>query len=170
MNLEIERKFLVKDDAWRREAVASAELRQGYLANTAASSVRVRVAGPEAWLSVKAMRAGRSREQFEYAIPLADALALLDGFTVGPPVEKLRHRVPVGGHEFEVDEFRGANLGLVVAELELDDENEDFPRPRWLGDEVTDDSRFYNFRLAEQPFSSWPAELRASVARGGRRP
>ena len=170
MNLEIERKFLVKDDAWRRETVASSELRQGYLANTAASSVRVRVAGAEAWLSVKAMRAGRSREEFEYVIPLADALALLDGFTVGPPVEKLRHRVPVGAHEFEIDEFRGANQGLVVAEVELDDANEEFPRPGWLGDEVTDDARFYNFRLSDQPFRDWPAELRAAVARGGRLP
>lgn len=170
MNLEIERKFLVKDDAWRRDAIASAELRQGYLANTATSSVRVRVAGRDAWLSVKAMRAGRSREEFEYAIPLADALALLDGFIEGPPVEKTRHRVPVGGHEFEVDEFQGANRGLVVAEIELDDADEEFPRPRWLGDEVTDDARYYNFRLAGEPFCGWPKELRAAVARGGRLP
>ena len=170
MNLEIERKFLVKDDAWRGSAIASAPLRQGYLANTAASSVRVRVAGNEAWLSVKAMSAGRSREEFEYAIPLADALALLDGFTEGPSVEKIRHRVPVGGHEFEVDEFQGANRGLVVAEVELDDADEQFPRPRWLGDEVTDDARYYNFRLAHEPFCDWPAELRAAVARGGRLP
>lgn len=170
MNLEIERKFLVKDDAWRQDAVASAELRQGYLANTATSSVRVRVAGSEGWLSVKGMRAGRTREEFEYPIPLSDAVALLDGFTEGPPVEKIRHRVPVGGHEFEVDEFQGANRGLVVAEVELDDANEEFPRPRWLGDEVTDDARYYNFRLAGQPFCDWPAELRAAVARGGRLP
>ena len=170
MNLEIERKFLVKDDAWRQDAVTCAELRQGYLANTGTSSVRVRVAGGEAWLSVKSMRAGRAREEFEYPIPLADALALLGGFTEGPLVEKIRHRVPVGGHEFEVDEFQGANRGLVVAEVELDDANEEFARPRWLGDEVTDDARYYNFRLAGEPFRDWPAELRAAVAQGGRLP
>jgi adenylate cyclase len=170
MNLEIERKFLVTDDAWRRDAIARAELRQGYLANTAASSVRVRVAGAEGWLSVKAMRAGRTREEFEYAIPLADALALLDGFSEGPTVEKIRHRVPVGGHEFEVDEFQGANYGLVVAEVELDHADQEFPRPPWLGDEVTDDARYYNFRLAGEPFRDWPAALRAAVARGGRQP
>lgn len=170
MKIEIERKFLVKDDGWRREAVARAELRQGYLANTKASSVRVRVAESEGWLSVKAMRSGRSREEFEYAIPVADARALLDGFTEGPPVEKTRHRVPVGGHEFEIDEFQGANRGLVVAEVELDEADEEFPRPRWLGDEVTDDPRYYNFRLASEPFRDWPAALRAAVARGGRQP
>jgi adenylate cyclase len=170
MKLEIERKFLVTDDAWRRDAIACAELRQGYLANTATSSVRVRVAGTEGWLSVKAMRAGRSRQEFEYAIPLTDALALLGGFTEGAPVEKIRHRVPVGGHEFEVDEFQGANRGLVVAEVELEHAEEEFLRPRWLGDEVTDDARYYNFRLAGEPFCDWPAELRATVARGGRQP
>lgn len=170
MNVEIERKFLVKDDGWRREVVDSADLRQGYLANTQSSSVRVRVAGSAGWLSVKSMRAGCSREEFEYAIPPADALALLAGFTEGPQVEKTRHRVPVGGHEFEIDEFHGANQGLVVAEVELDDPEEEFPRPRWLGDEVTDDARYYNFRLASEPFRDWPAELRAAVARGGRRP
>lgn len=170
MNLEIERKFLVKDDGWRSDAVAAAELRQGYLANTATSSVRVRVAETEGWLSVKAMRAGCSREEFEYAIPHADALALLDGFIDGPTVEKIRHRVPQGGHEFEVDEFLGANLGLVVAEVELEDPDEAFPRPRWLGDEVTDDARYYNFRLAREPFRDWPRELRAAVQRGGRQP
>jgi len=170
MSVEIERKFLVKGDGWRREAVAAAELRQGYLANTQSSSVRVRVAGGGGWLSVKAMRAGRSREEFEYAIPLADARALLDAFIEGPPVEKTRHRVPAGRHEFEVDEFQGANRGLVVAEVELDEPDEDFPRPPWLGDEVTDDVRFYNFQLAARPFRDWPAPWRDSVARGERLP
>ena len=170
MNLEIERKFLVKDDGWRADAVASTALRQGYLANTAASSVRVRIAGGEGWLSVKAMRTGRSREEFEYAIPLADARALLDGFSEGPPIEKTRHRVPVGSHAFEIDEFAGANHGLVIAEVELDDPEEQFPRPRWLGDEVTDDARFYNVRLAREPFCDWPAALRGAVSRGGREP
>jgi adenylate cyclase len=166
MNLEIERKFLGKGDDWRGQAVASTDLCQGYLANTAASSVRV--AANEAWLSVKAMLPGRTREEFEYAIPREDARALPAGFTEGPVIDKIRHRVPVGDHEFEIDEFLGANRGLVVAELELDDADEEFARPDWLGDEVTDDARFYNFRLASEPFRDWPADFRAQVAQGAR--
>ena len=168
MNLEIERKFLVKEDGWRSQAVASAAIRQGYLANTAASSVRVRIGGSESWLSVKAMRPGHSREEFEYAIPLADAETLLAGFAEGPLIEKTRHIVPVGDHRYEVDEFHGANQGLIVAEIELDDADEAFTRPAWLGEEVTDDVRFYNFRLARDPFREWPAETRGAVSRGVR--
>jgi adenylate cyclase len=168
MNLEIERKFLVKGDGWRSQAVASATLRQGYLANTAASSVRVRITGSAGWLSVKAMRRGRSREEFEYAIPLEDAKALISGFTEGPLIEKTRHQVPVGDHRYEVDEFHGVNRGLVVAEVELDDADEVFTRPDWLGDEVTEDARFYNFRLALEPFCDWPAESRTAASRGER--
>jgi adenylate cyclase len=168
MNLEIERKFLVKGEGWRSQAVTSATLRQGYLANTAASSVRVRIAGSESWLSVKAMRPGHSREEFEYAIPLDDAKALLTGFAEGPLIEKTRHIVPVGDHQYEIDEFHGPNRGLVVAEIELDEADEAFRRPDWLGDEVTDDARFYNFRLAREPFRDWPAESRRAASRGAR--
>jgi adenylate cyclase len=168
MILEIERKFLVKSEEWRSQAVASATLCQGYLANTAASSVRVRIAGSESWLSVKAMRPEHSREEFEYAIPREDAMALLAGFTEGPLIEKTRHIVPVGEHQYEIDEFHGANRGLVVAEIELDDADEAFGRPDWLGDEVTDDARFYNFRLVREPFSGWPMESRVATSRGVR--
>jgi adenylate cyclase len=168
MSLEIERKFLVRDDGWRSQVTGAAGLRQGYLANTAASSVRVRIAGEQGWLSVKAMQPGLAREEFEYAIPLADAAALLADFTDGPLIEKTRHRVPVGDHEYEIDEFQGANRGLVVAEVELDAPDENFPRPDWLGDEVTDDPRFYNFRLAREPFRDWPPARREAIMRGGR--
>ena len=167
MNLEIERKFLVRSGDWRSQAVASTALRQGYLANTEAGSVRVRIAGDAAWLSIKAMKPGRVRQEFEYAIPPADAVELLKGFVEGPLIEKIRHRVPVVNHVFEVDEFQGLNLGLVVAEVELDDPDAEFPRPRWLGDEVTDDPRYYNFRLAHEPFRDWPADLRQAVSRHG---
>ena len=166
MSIEIERKFLVCDDRWRAQSAGSALLRQGYLANTARCSLRVRVADGQGWLSAKAMQQGPSRAEFEYAIPAAEAEAMLAAFAEGPVVEKLRHRVMAGRHCFELDEFLGANAGLVLAEIELDAPEQAFPRPPWLGDEVTDDGRFYNFRLAMAPFSSWPATARASVAAG----
>lgn len=166
MSLEIERKFLVRDAAWRGQARDVRRLRQGYLANTAACSVRVRIAAGDAWLSVKAMQPGPARAEFEYPIPVADAASMLADFAQGPLVEKLRHRVPVGRHCYELDEFEGENRGLVIAEIELESAAETFPRPDWLGDEVTDDLRFHNFRLAEQPFSRWPAAVRAEVAAG----
>lgn len=170
MNVEIERKFLVRDGRWRDGSTGQQRLQQGYLANTAACSVRVRVAGSEAWISVKGMRPGRVRDEYEYAIPEADASAMLAAFAGEPLIDKVRHRVPAGGHVFEVDEFLGANRGLVIAEIELDAPDEEFPHPPWLGDEVTDDGRYYNFRLVSEPFGSWPEELRDAVARGRGRP
>jgi len=166
MSIEIERKFLLRDDRWRAQAGGRALLRQGYLANTARCSVRVRIAGGAGWLSAKAMQPGPARAEFEYPIPAAEAEAMLAALIEGPVIEKERHQVPVGRHCFEVDEFRGANHGLVVAEIELAAADEEFPRPPWLGDEVTDDGRFHNFRLATAPFSSWPAAARAAVATG----
>lgn len=166
MSLEIERKFLVRDGRWRESATACEQLRQGYLANTASCSVRVRIAGGRAWLSVKAMQEGPARAEFEYAIPAADAAEMLAALTQGPLVEKVRHRVAVDGHCYELDEFLGANAGLVIAEIELEAPDQGFPRPAWLGDEVTDDVRFYNFRLATAPFGSWPAALQGAVAQG----
>ena len=169
MNLEIERKFLVRDGRWRDGAMGQQRLQQGYLANTAACSVRVRVAGGQGWISVKGMRPGRVRDEYEYAIPEAEAAAMLAAFAGDPLIDKVRHRVPVSGHVFEVDEFEGANRGLVIAEIELDAPDEEFPHPPWLGDEVTDDGRYYNCRLVAEPFGAWPEELRQAVARGRHR-
>jgi adenylate cyclase len=170
MKLEIERKFLVCDDRWRHEATGCERLRQGYLANTAACSVRVRVGSAQGWISVKAMRPGRVRDEYEYLIPETDAASMLATFVGDPLVDKIRHRVRVGGHLFEVDEFQGPNQGLVIAEIELDAPDQEFPRPPWLGDEVTDDGRYYNFRLASEPFGTWPEDLRQAVGRGRGRP
>lgn len=166
MNLEIERKFLVCDGRWREGATGQQRLRQGYLANTAACLVRVRVAQGQGWISVKGMRPGRVRDEYEYAMPEADAMAMLAAFVGSALIDKVRHRVPVSGHVFQVDEFEGANRGLVIAEIELDAPEEEFPHPPWLGDEVTDDGRYYNFRLVSEPFGAWPEELRQAVARG----
>ena len=161
MAVEIERKFLVEGDAWRAAADAGTRLVQGYLANTERASVRVRSAGHAAWLSVKAMVRGLSRDEFEYPIPVDEAEHLLRSLCQPPLLEKVRFRVPVAGHVWEVDEFAGDNAGLIVAEIELQAEDERFARPAWVGREVTAAERYYNFRLAGRPYSAWTAAERA---------
>src|SRR5580704_1133459 len=156
MATEIERKFRLANDDWRAHIRSSTLLRQGYLANTARASVRVRLAGDEGWLSVKAMTPGRARAEYEVSIPTSDAHEMLDRLCEGPLIEKWRHIVIYDGHEWEIDEFLGENAGLVIAELELDSEHEQFASPPWLGDEVTHDERYYNFRLSQQPWQRWP--------------
>jgi adenylate cyclase len=155
MAIEIERKFLVRDDGWRRLVRRRELLRQGYLANTARCSVRVRLAGERGWLSVKAMTPGIARAEYEVPVPAADAAAMLDGLCEGPLIEKWRHHVIYENREWEIDEFLGENAGLVIAELELEAADAAFARPPWLGAEVTDDVRYYNFRLATHPWSRW---------------
>lgn len=166
MSLEIERKFLVTSPDWRGQSIGSERLRQGYLANTRACSVRVRIAGARSWLSVKGMQPGRVRPEYEYEIPVSDGAEMLADLIDGPAIEKIRHRVEVGTHQFEVDEFQGANRGLVIAEIELAAADDEFERPHWLGDEVTDEERFYNFRLAAVPFDAWPEAQRDAVLAG----
>jgi adenylate cyclase len=161
MAIEIERKFRVLNDRWRAAVHSSTLLRQGYLANTARASIRVRLAGEEAWLSVKAMTRGRSRAEYEVAIAPQDANEMLRHLCEGGLIEKWRHLVEHAGNEWEIDEFRGENTGLVIAELELDSEDQSFAQPEWLGAEVTNDERYYNFRLAQQPYRLWPESLRA---------
>jgi len=159
MPVEIERKFRVISDRWRTAVRTRTLLRQGYLANTARASIRVRLAGEAGWLSVKAMTPGRSRAEYEAAVPAQDATEML-GLCEGPLIEKWRHIVEHAGDRWEIDEFLGANAGLVIAELELDSEQQSFTSPEWLGAEVTDDQRFYNFRLSQQPYSHWPESER----------
>lgn len=156
MPREIERKFLVAGAGWRARAGAPQHLRQGYLALTERAVVRVRIAEPTtgAWLGVKEHRIGRAHGEFEYPIPPDDARELLE-LCSGSVIEKRRFRVPVAGHEWEVDEFLGANAGLVVAEIELRSEEEEFVQPAWLGREVTAERRFYNAALSVRPWRSW---------------
>jgi adenylate cyclase len=158
MAIEIERKFLVNGDAWRAGVTGRTQLRQGYLANNERVSVRVRVAGRSAWLSVKSMVPGRSRAEFEYPVPREDADAMLAALCARPFVEKWRHLVPFAGRRWEVDEFMGDNAGLVLAELEIESEDAPFERPPWLGPEVTEDVRFYNFSLATRPWHTFRGE------------
>jgi adenylate cyclase len=161
MAIEIERKFRVIGEGWRAAVRSSTLLRQGYLANTVRASIRVRLAGDEAWLSVKAMTPGRARAEYEAGIATADAGEMLAQLCEGPLIEKWRHIVAHDGDRWEIDEFLGENAGLVIAELELDSEEQDFVRPDWLGPEVTDDQRFYNFRLSQQPYRQWAERERA---------
>ena len=117
--------------------------------------MRVRLRGDAAFLTLKGGSQGISRSEFEYPIPVADALAMLDTLAVAPPVDKVRHLIPVGGHLWELDVFAGENAGLVMAEIELESEGEAFERPDWLGDEVSEDPRYYNANLARYPFRRW---------------
>lgn len=155
MATEIERKFLVNDNAWRASVSRKVDIIQGYLANTERGSIRIRVSGSEANLNIKSMTLGVTRQEYDYPIPARDARAMLDELCMQPLIEKTRHYVEYNNHTWEIDEFHGINAGLVVAELEVDREDEAFDPPPWLGKEVSDDPRYYNVCLVEHPYSKW---------------
>lgn len=154
MGLEIERKFLLQGDAWRALG-APVLLRQGYLSADPARVVRVRIQGESAFLTIKGKSEGATRGEWEYPIPVQEAAELLDTLCQPPLIEKYRRRIPVGAHVWEVDEFLGANAGLVVAEIELGSEDEAFTTPDWVGAEVTHEARYFNSNLIRAPYSSW---------------
>lgn len=170
MGIEIEHKFLVLDDTWKSQAERTVRMAQGYLNDLAAvvsgtqqCSMRVRIAGDEAFLNIKSREPGPQRQEFDYPIPVADAEALLR-LTSGGLIDKVRHYVMHAGHLWEVDEFLGDNAGLVVAEIELDAVDEVFAKPDWLGREVTELQRYYNLALAERPYSAWREDERHPFA------
>jgi len=162
MAIEIERKFLLANDDWRALVSRSDIMQQAYLnrveisddASTAGASVRVRIVGARAWLNLKAAKRGLSRAEFEYEIPLTDAQSMLS-MAIGRTVEKKRHYVELNGLVWEIDEFEGCNQGLLVAELELQSEQQTFVRPNWLGREISTQLRYYNASLAIHPYSQW---------------
>ncbi len=155
MATEIERKYLVRGDAWRSRADRHVRYRQGYLANTGHCSVRVRVGGDAAHLNVKGATVGLSRLEFEYPVPLEDAEVMLRELCYGSIIEKTRYFVRHLGQGWEVDVFEGDNAGLVVAEIELAHEAQAVTLPDWVSEEVTHDVRYYNSNLAVTPFSKW---------------
>jgi adenylate cyclase len=158
MPLEIERKFLVADEGWRRDADEGRALRQAYLADTGRAAVRVRIEdGARAWLTIKSADPGLTRQEFEYPVPLQDGEALLS-LRQGSVVEKTRFLVPHGGHRWEVDVYAGDNEGLVIAEVEIESEGAAVDLPPWLGPEVSGDPRYYASSLARHPFRAWAAE------------
>jgi CYTH domain-containing protein len=154
MALEIERKFLLAGDSWRGLA-PGVEYRQGYLCATKERSVRVRIAGSKGFLTVKGATVGATRSEYEYAIPFEDARSMLEDLCQQPLIEKKRYTIIHQGFSWEVDEFFGLNQGLIVAEIELETEEQSFERPPWIGEEVTGDPRYYNAALCVAPFSTW---------------
>jgi CYTH domain-containing protein len=154
MPQEIERKYLVRSDAWRSGATGK-RYRQGYLSTEPDRTVRVRVAGDAAFLTVKGRSAGAARAEYEYTIPREHAEEMLDRLCLRPLVEKTRYRIPWGGLTWEVDEFGGANAGLVVAEVELAREDQAIELPPWVGREVTQDPRYANASLVARPYATW---------------
>lgn len=155
MGIEIERKFLVKTDAWRSFVTSATAMRQGYLGG-ASSTIRVRCAGDKAFLTIKGRSEGFARSEFEYPIPVADANEMLDTITTGTIVEKIRYIVPAGNGLFwEIDEYLNDNAPLFTAEIELPDQDTSFEIPAWLGEEVSFDKRYTNRSLSRNPYSTW---------------
>jgi len=156
MATEIEHKFLIRDDRWHQQVERSVRMRQGYLTSDARCSVRVRVAGGQGFLNIKSGTLGIQRSEYEYPIPLAEAEEILDTLCEKPLLEKTRHFIHFGEHVWEIDEFAGANAGLIVAEVELSRPDEPFERPDWASEDVSHDIRYYNSQLARHPYATWP--------------
>jgi len=154
MSVEIERKFLVTGTAWKALGKGTS-IRQGYLSTNPDRVVRVRIEGTSATMTIKGRSVGAIRGEWEYAIPLADADELLTGLCERPLIEKTRTRISHDGMVWEVDEFFGENLGLVVAEIELQSEDQAFSKPDWIAEEVTHDARYFNSSLLKHPFTAW---------------
>ena len=155
MGTEIERKFLVKNDSWRESASEGVPILQGYITTGPPIAVRVRIAGPKANLNLKKATVDIARDEFEYPIPSYEAAQLLGHFCIGHVIEKRRYEVAYNGCIWEVDVFEGANEGLVIAELELDAEDQAFDRPPWVGEEVSGDARYLNTSLSLRPYKEW---------------
>lgn len=155
-HLEIERKFLVTSEDYRQKATFNIRIVQGFLNTDPDRTVRVRIMGDKGFLTVKGASndSGTTRFEWEIEISPAEATNLIDLCESGI-LEKSRYKVPVGNHVYEVDEFLGENKGLVIAELELNHEDEKFERPEWLGKEVTGQPKYYNSQLSKKPFRAW---------------
>ncbi len=154
MAQEIERKFLVKGSVW--QTLAQGETyRQGYLSSTKERVVRVRTIGETGFLTIKGITTNGSRAEYEYKIPGKDADEMLSNLCERPLIEKKRYVIPQGDLKWEVDEFFGENKGLVVAEIELNTINQEFDKPDWIGEEVTEDPRYFNSNLSKKPYTQW---------------
>lgn len=151
---EIERKFLVRGDSWRALGTPVFYC-QGYLSSNPARTVRVRIVGDKAFLTVKGANKGAVRTEYEYEIPVEDARVMLETLCERPLIEKTRTKIACAGRIWEVDAFAGENEGLVVAEVELEDENAPVVKPEWVGEEVTGDARYFNSNLVAHPYSRW---------------
>jgi len=154
MAQEIERKFMITGEAWRELAKGTA-YRQGYLSTVKERTVRVRTIDDKGFLTIKGITVGATRAEYEYEIPAEDANEMLDDLCEQPIIEKKRYKVPLDGFIWEIDEFGGVNEGLIVAEIELESEDQKFNKPDWIGDEVSGDPRYFNSNLIANPFTTW---------------
>ncbi len=154
MGVEIEKKFLLADDSWKKECAGTIYL-QGYLCSAEGKTVRVRIAGHQGYLTIKGKHSGISRLEYEFPIPEEEARSLLNELCDSLIIHKTRYRKEYGGFIWEIDEFYDDNEGLVVAEIELDREDQPFEKPPWIGREVTHDHRYYNVNLRVHPYSLW---------------
>ncbi|MGB7932028.1 MAG: CYTH domain-containing protein [Gammaproteobacteria bacterium] len=154
MPLEIERKYLVRNYSWRMPGKGT-RYRQGYLSTDPTRTVRVRVAAGRGFITVKGVTVNITRPEYEYPIPVEDANEMLDTLCLKPIIEKIRYPVEHAGLLWEVDEFEGENAGLVIAEVELARADQTVILPDWIGEEVTDDARYYNASLIANPFTTW---------------
>jgi CYTH domain-containing protein len=155
MGKEIERKYLIDLEKWEKVEKPVGELyRQGYLLTDPDKTIRVRLAGANGFLTIKGRSAGATRSEYEYEIPFSDATELLDSFSISA-LSKIRYKIPFNNKVWEVDEFLGDNAGLIIAEIELESEEEQFERPEWVDKEVTGEERYYNSNLTIKPYKSW---------------
>ncbi|MDJ0582401.1 CYTH domain-containing protein [Crocosphaera sp.] len=155
MAIEIERKFLIINDSWRSLGLGKV-YKQGYIATVdKMTTIRVRIIGEEAYLTIKSKTEGISRNEFEYPIPLEDAQMMLDTLCDRPLIEKIRYKINYDNLLWEVDEFQGENQGLIIAEVELENESQTINIPDWVGKEVSHDPRYYNVNLAKHPYQTW---------------
>jgi len=155
MGVEIERKYTLKNDNWRNNVSYNERMVQGYLAGNDRASVRIRIIGDKANLNIKSATLGIYRQEYEYELPLADAEKMLNDLCEKPVIDKVRHYVMFDNKKWEIDEFSGENQGLIVAEIELDSEEEKITLPDWADKEVSGDPRYYNVSLVKHPYKDW---------------
>lgn len=155
MAVEIERKFLLTGDSWKSSADGGTHYSQGYLVGSKDASVRIRIEGSQAYINIKSATIDITRQEYQYEIPVADAKEMLETLCEKPLISKVRYHINHDSHLWEIDVFSGENQGLIVAEIELSDINEEFSKPDWLGQEVSDDVRYYNVNLVKHPYKDW---------------
>lgn len=155
MPTEIERKYLIKNDSWKSSAKQGTKYIQGYLVGSRHASVRIRIEGDRAFINIKSATLGVRRQEYEYPVPVEEAREILETLCEKPLIEKTRYEIGHQGLEWEVDVFEAENKGLIVAEVELDSEDQEIVLPDWCGEEVSDDPRYYNVCLVKHPYSEW---------------
>ncbi|MDO1445260.1 CYTH domain-containing protein [Rhodocytophaga aerolata] len=155
MGLEIEKKFLIKDDSWKNQLTTGVYYRQGYISSHPDRVVRIRTIENMAYLTIKGKTMGAVRSEYEYEIPYEEAIEMLTQLCEKPLIEKIRYKLMYNNLLWEIDEFEAENKGLVVAEVELEDEFQPIDLPPWIGEEVTMQPKYYNASLIKNPFSSW---------------